>query len=326
MKAVVCTEYGGPEKLQILDLPVPELKPGHVRLDLVARGVAFPDTLVIQGKYQIQPEVPFVPGGEVAGVVTEVADDVAGISVGDEVLAGIGHGGWTEQAVTEASRCVPVPDGMDMTDAAGYLMNHGTSYYALKVRGQLQPGETLLVTGAAGGVGLAAVQLGKLMGARVIAAASSDEKLALCKEHGADELINYSDGELKEKVKAVTGGKGADVIYDPVGGDLFDQCLRCINWNGRLLIIGFADGRIPTAPANLPLLKGCSLVGVFYGRFKTEEPEASAALTQELVDMYREGKVRPHISLKLPFTKAAEAVEIFNNRAVLGKIILTNES
>jgi NADPH2:quinone reductase len=205
-------------------------------------------------------------------------------------------------------------------------MNHGTTYYALKVRGQLQPGETLLVTGAAGGVGLAAVQLGKLMGARVIAAASSDEKLALCKEHGADELINYSDGELKEKVKAVTGGKGADVIYDPVGGDLFDQCLRCINWNGRLLIIGFADGRIPTAPANLPLLKGCSLVGVFYGRFKTEEPEASAALTQELVDLYRDGKVRPYISMRIPFTKAPEAVEMFNNRAVQGKIILTNES
>ena len=326
MKAIVCTEYGGPEKLQVMDWPVPEMKPGHVRIDIQARGVAFPDTLVIQGKYQIQPEVPFVPGGEVAGIIAEVAPDVSGIAVGDEVLAGIGNGAWTEQAVTEASRIVKVPEGMDLTDAAGYLMNHGTTYYALKVRGNLQPGETLLVTGAAGGVGLAAVQLGKLMGARVIAAASSDDKLALCKEHGADEVINYSDGDLKDKVKAVTDGKGADVIYDPVGGDLFDQCLRCINWNGRLLIIGFADGRIPTAPANLPLLKGCSLVGVFYGRFKTEEPEASAALTEELVEMYRSGKVRPYISMRLPFTKAPEAVEIFSKRQVLGKIILTNET
>ena len=325
MKAVVCNEYGGPEKLQIEDVPTPELGPGQVRIDLQARGVAFPDTLVIQGKYQTQPDVPFIPGGEIAGVISEVADDVQGFAVGDAVLGGIGHGAWTEQVVVDASRVSKVPDGMDIADAAGFLMNHGTSYYALKVRAELQPGETLLVTGAAGGVGLAAVQLGKLMGARVIAAASSEEKLALCKEHGADELIDYSDGELKEKVKAVTGGKGADVIYDAVGGDIFDQCLRCINWNGRLLIIGFADGRIPAAPANLPLLKGSSLVGVFYGRFKTEEPEASDALAQELVDMYRDGKVRPYISLRLPFTEAAKAVEIFNNRQVLGKIVLTND-
>ena len=325
MKAVVCTEYGGPEKLEVLDWPAPEVGPGQVRIDLVARGVAFPDTLTIQGKYQTQPDVPFIPGSEVAGIISEVADDVTDVTVGDAVLAGIGHGGWTEQAVIDAARCVPIPEGMDIADAAGFLMNHGTTYYALKYRANLQPGETLLVTGAAGGVGLAAVQLGKVMGARVIAAASTDEKLALCKDQGADEVVNYGDGELKEKVKALTGGKGADVIYDAVGGDIFDQCLRCINWNGRLLIIGFADGRIPEAPANLPLLKGCSLVGVFYGRFKQEEPEENDKMVAELVQMYVDGKVRPYISLKLPFSDAPKAVEIFNNRAVQGKILLVNE-
>jgi NADPH2:quinone reductase len=326
MKAVLCDEYGPPEALKIVDMPAPEMQPGHVRLSMRAAGVNFQDTLIIKGEYQFKPPMPFIPGGEVAGVVTEVADDVDGFAVGDHVLGLTRWGGYCEELVAPVDQLVKYPPEMDFADAAGFLTNFGTSYHALVHRGDLKAGETLLVLGAAGGVGLAAVQIGKVLGARVIAAASSESKLKLAKTYGADELIDYSDGDYKEKVKELTGGKGADVIYDAVGGDYFDQALRCINWNGRLLVVGFAAGRIPSAPANLALLKGCSIVGVFYGRFKTEEPEKAQAMIGEIVDLYLQGKLKPHISQRLPLDQAREALNLFINREAEGKIILTSEA
>ncbi|MBI1182182.1 MAG: zinc-binding dehydrogenase [Alphaproteobacteria bacterium] len=323
MKAVLCDEYGPPEKLKLVDMPAPEMKPGHLRISIRAAGVNFQDTLIIAGTYQFKPPMPFVPGGEGAGVVTEVAPDVTGFAVGDHVLALTSWGCFCEEIVAPADRCVKFPAGMDFAEAAGFLTNFGTSYHALVHRADLKPGETLLVLGAAGGVGLAAVQIGKALGATVIAAASSESKLKIAREAGADHLIDYSQGEYKEKVKELTGGKGADVIYDAVGGDYFDQALRCINWNGRILVIGFASGRIPSAPANLALLKGCAIVGVFYGRFKQEEPEKSQQAIEEIVDLYRQGKLKPHISRRMKLEQAAEALNLFVNRQAEGKIVLT---
>lgn len=323
MKAVMCTEYGPPENLQVQEIPSEAMQPGHVRVDVRAAGVNFQDTLIIQGTYQSKPDLPFSPGGEVAGIVSEVAGDVEGIAVGDHVLALIGHGGFREEILASSDKILKYPDQMDFADAAAFLTNFGTSYHALVDRAQLQAGETLLVLGASGGVGLAAVQIGKALGARVIAAAGSEQKLQICKESGADDLINYDEGPYKDKVKELTGGKGADVIYDAVGGDYFDQALRCVNWNGRILVVGFAAGRIPSAPANLLLLKGASLVGVFYGRFKAEEPEASDKNIKTLVDWYAEGKLRPYISRRMRLDQAVEALNLFVNRQAEGKIILT---
>lgn len=326
MKAIMCTEYGAPEALQLLDIAKEDMKPGHVRVDVRAAGVNFQDTLIIKGTYQFKPDLPFSPGGEVAGIVTEVASDVEGMEVGDHVLAQIGHGGFREEVVAPADKVVRYPAQMDFADAAAFLTNFGTSYHGLVDRGNLKAGETLLVLGASGGVGLSAIQIGKEMGARVIAAASTEQKLQLCKENGADELINYDEGPYKDKVKELTGGRGADVIYDAVGGDYFDQALRCINWNGRILVIGFAAGRIPSAPANLLLLKGSSLVGVFYGRFKQEEPEASERNIETLVDWYVKGRLKPCISRKLPLEQAVDALNLFVNREAEGKIILTMDA
>lgn len=326
MKAIMCTEYGAPEALQLQDVPKEDMKPGHVRIAVRAAGVNFQDTLIIKGTYQFKPDLPFSPGGEVAGIVTEIAKDVDSFEVGDHVLAQIGHGGFREEVVAPIEKVVSYPSQMDFADAAAFLTNFGTSYHGLVDRGNLQAGETLLVLGASGGVGLSAIQIGKTLGARVIAAASSEKKLQLCKENGADELINYEDGPYKDKVKELTGGKGADVIYDAVGGDYFDQALRCVNWNGRILVIGFAAGRIPSAPANLLLLKGSSLVGVFYGRFKQEEPEASDRNIETLVDWYVQGRLKPCISRKLPLEQAIEALNLFVNRQAEGKIILTMDA
>jgi len=326
MKAVMCTEYGAPEALQLLEVPEEVIKAGHVRISVRAAGVNFQDTLIIKGTYQFKPDLPFSPGGEVAGIVTEIAEGVDNCAVGDHVLAQIGHGGFREEVVAPADKIVSYPSEMGFTEAAAFLTNFGTSYHGLVDRGNLQSGETLLVLGASGGVGISAIQIGKALGARVIAAASSEQKLQLCKENGADNLINYEDGPYKDKVKELTGGKGADVIYDAVGGDYFDQALRCVNWNGRILVIGFAAGRIPSAPANLLLLKGSSLVGVFYGRFKQEEPEASDRNIEKLVDWYVEGRLKPCISRKLPLEKAKEALNLFVNREAKGKIILTMDA
>lgn len=322
MKAILCKSYGPPDNLSLEE--VDDLKAGEKEavVDVYAASLNFPDTLQIEGKYQFQPPMPFTPGSEVGGVIREVGPGLEGFAVGDRVMATPSIGGMAEQVIVPGPALRKIPDSMDFRTAAGFAMIYTTSYHALKQRAQLQAGETLLVLGASGGVGLAAVELGKLMGARVIAAASSDEKLDFVKQAGPDELLNYGDGELKEKVKALTDGKGADVIYDPVGGDLFDQSTRCINWNGRLLVVGFASGRIPQYPANLALLKGSSMVGVFLGRFRKEEPEAYEKNFQELFDLYTEGRIRPIVTASYPMEKYVDAFNVFTERRVMGKVTL----
>jgi NADPH2:quinone reductase len=266
--------------------------------------------------------MPFAPGGEIAGVVAAVGAGVARFKPGDRVFGGIGFGGFAEQVVVKERALRPMPAKMSFQEASGISTTYGTSYYALKQRAALQPGETLLVLGAAGGVGLAAVELGKAMGARVIAAASSATKLEAARASGADELVDYSDGDLKEKVKALTGGAGADVIYDPVGGDLFQQCLRCINWYGRLLVIGFAGGEIPKVPANLILLKSCSVVGVFYGAWSAREPADAAANFQEILGFYERGLIKPMVGREYPLTEYAAAMRCLMNREAIGKVVV----
>lgn len=322
MKAILCKSYGPPENLVLEE--VDDLEPGEQEavVDVYSASLNFPDTLQIEGKYQFQPPMPFTPGSEVGGVVRKVGPGLTGFEPGDRVMATPSIGGMAEQVVVPAGSMHIIPDNMDFPTAAGFAMVYTTSYHALKQRGRLQAGETLLVLGASGGVGMAAVELGKLMGARVIAAASSDEKLDFVRQAGADELVNYGDGELKEKVKALTDGRGADVIYDPVGGDLFDQCTRCINWNGRLLVVGFTSGRIPSYPANLALLKGASMVGVFLGRFRKEEPEAYEQNFRELLDLYRDGKIRPVVTRSYPLEDYEEAFNVFRHRKAMGKVTL----
>ena len=323
MRAVLCKSYGPPENLMIEEVESPKPKDDEVRVEVYAAALNFPDTLQIQGQYQYQPPFPFIPGSEASGKVAEVGKNVKGLKPGDRVMAMIGIGGMAEEVVAMGLAVTRIPDDMDMATASGFGMVYGTSYYALKQRGNLQPGETLLVLGASGGVGLSAVEIGRAMGARVIAAASTDDKLDVAKKSGADELVNYSDGELKDKVKDLTGGKGADVIYDPVGGDLFDQATRCINWNGRLLVIGFTSGRIPQYPANLALLKGCSLVGVYWGRFARTETRVHLQNLQELFQLYEEGKIKPLVSRVFPLEQYADALNLFVHRKAVGKVALT---
>lgn len=322
MKAVQCTSYGPPENLEFNDIDDPVAGKGDVLIGIHATGLNFPDTLQIAGKYQFQPPFPFTPSSEVAGVIEAVGEGVTDVAVGDRVMAMIGVGGMAEKVACPVAAITKIPDSMDFTAASGFGMIYGTSYHALKQRANLQPGETLLVLGASGGVGYAAVEIGKAMGARVIAAASTDEKLAVAKKAGADELINYGDGQLKDKVKKLTGGVGADVIYDPVGGDLFDQSARCINWKGRLLVIGFASGTIPKYPTNLALLKGCDLVGVFWGDFRRREPEVHDQNTEELFALYDEGKLKPLVSQIFPLDKYVDALNVFVNRQAVGKIVI----
>ena len=325
MKAVLCKEYGPPESLVLED--VEPLKPGtgQVVISVKACGVNFPDTLIIQGKYQFKPPMPFAPGGEVAGVVKEVGEGVDTVKVGDRVIAFIGWGGFAEEVLTDATRLIPMPGSMDFTDAAAFVMTYGTSHYALKDRAQLKSGETLLVLGAAGGVGLAAVEIGKVMGARVIAAASTDEKLAVCKQHGANEVINYATGDLRVRVKELTGGEGVDVVYDPVGGNYSEAALRSIAWGGRHLVIGFTAGEIPRIPLNLPLLKSCSIVGVFWGSFMEREARHYQENIQELLSWFTQGKLKPHISATYPLEHAAQALNDVMNRKVKGKVVLLTE-
>jgi len=323
MRAVLCKEYGPPESLVVEDVPSPEPGKGQVKIGVHACGVNFPDTLIIEGKYQFKPEMPFSPGGEVSGEILEVGEGVSGYKPGDRVIGMTGWGGFAEEVVADANRIMPLPDSMDYVTGAGFTMTYGTSLYALKQRAHLATGENLLVYGASGGVGLAAVELGKTMGARVIAAASTDEKLQVAKEHGADELVNYSKDKIRDAVKGLTDGKGADVIYDPVGGDAFDEALRCINWEGRLLVIGFASGRIPQAPANLILLKGCQVVGVFWGSWTAREPKANAENFRQLFQWHAEGQLHPLISGQYPLEKAADALNAMLGRKVTGKVVLT---
>ena len=322
MKAVLCEAFGPAENLALAEVASPELKPGHVIVDIQSCALNFPDVLMVEGKYQSLPPFPFTPGGEFAGTVSQVAPDVSQWQVGDGVFAACGHGAMAEQISVAASALRAKPQGMSFAKASGISTTYGTSYYALKQRADLQPGETLLVLGAAGGVGLAAVELGKAMGARVIAAASSPEKLDVARQAGADDLIDYSDGELKEKVKALTEGRGADVIYDPVGGPLFDQCMRCINWNGRVLVVGFVGGDIPKVPTNLVLLKNCQVVGVFYGAFSARFPADNEQNFAELIEMFAVGKLHAVVGAEYPLTDYVEALNCLSQRRAVGKIVV----
>ena len=322
MKAVVCSSYGPPENLKIEEIDEPELSDDQALVEIYAASLNFPDGLQIQGKYQFQPPMPFTPGSEVAGKIRKVGAELKGFSVGDRVMATPGIGGLAELAAVKSESLRKIPDNMDFKTAASFAMVYTTSYYALKQRAKLESGETLLVLGSSGGVGLTAVELGKLMGAKVIAAASSNDKLEFVKQLKPDYLVNYNECDLKETVKDLTEGRGADVIYDPVGGDLFDQCCRCINWNGRLLVIGFTSGRIPSYKANLALLKGSSMIGVFLGRFRKEEPAAYEQNFKELLDMYRAGKLNPIVTKSFSLEEYADAFNIFTKRKVMGKVTL----
>jgi NADPH2:quinone reductase len=325
MKAVLCKEYGPPDRLVVEECESPRPGPGEVLLAVRAAGVNFPDVLIIQNKYQFRPPLPFSPGGEVAGVVKALGEGVHGLRVGDRVIGSTGWGGFAEEVALDAARVIRIPDAMDFVTASAFLLTYGTSHHALKDRAQIRPGETLLVLGAAGGVGLAAVELGKVMGARVIAAASTPEKLAVCREHGADDAIDYAREDVKERVKQLTGGEGVDVVYDPVGGAFSEAALRATAWNGRFLVIGFAAGDIPKIPLNLVLLKGCQVVGVFWGAFTAREPERHRANVAELMDWYRAGKLKPHVSATYPLARAADALNDMVERRVMGKVVLLPE-
>ena len=322
MKAIVCKTFGPPESLVYEEVQSRALSPSEVRIAVKAAGVNFPDTLIIQGKYQLKAEPPFTPGAEVAGTVTEVGSKIKHVRAGDEVAAFLPYGGYADEAIAAGDMVMPVPKGMSHEQAACFPLVFGTTIHALKQRGQLKAGETLLVLGAAGGVGLAAVQIGKLMGAKVIAAASSPEKLALCKMQGADEVIDYSKENLKEAVKKLTKGQGADVIYDPVGGQLGQDCLSCVAWNGRVLVIGFACGEIPQIAANRLLLKSASLVGVFWGAFTAREPKVSYENFEQLFAWFNDGKLSPHISHRYALSEAPQALRDMLERKVTGKVVL----
>jgi NADPH:quinone reductase len=323
MKAVVCKQFGPPDSLRVEDLPSPRAGPGEVVLTVKAASVNFPDVLIIQNKYQFKPPLPFSPGSELAGTVKEVGAGVAGFEPGDKVIAFTTYGAFAEEVKTEAARLVPLPQGMDFVTGAAFLLTYGTSDHALRDRGALRAGETLLVLGAAGGVGLAAIDIGKAMGARVIACASSEEKLAVCREHGADATINYATEDLRERIQAITGKSGVDVVYDPVGGPYSEPAFRSLAWRGRLLVVGFAAGDIPKLPLNLALLKGASLVGVFWGDFARREPKQFADSVRQLGEWYQQGKLRPHVSQTFPLEKAADALKLMAGRQVKGKIVVT---
>ena len=306
-------------KLEEIELPPPAK--GEVRLDLKACSVNFPDILMVQGKYQFKPELPFSPGMEGAGVVSAIGDGVTGLNVGDRVVAGLRIGGFAEAANVAEAACRPIPGNMDFAKAAAYPAAYLTAYVALVCRGHLQKGETLLVHGSTGGVGLAAVEMGKLLGATVIATSASDEKLKVVKQRGADHIINVNDG-FREKVKELTDGRGADVIYDPVGGDVFDESVRCIAWNGRLLVIGFTSGRIPTVSVNMPLIKGFSVVGVRAGEYGRRDPEAGKANIEAVDRLAAESRIDPYICARFPLERAVDAMRMLQERKVVGKVVI----
>ena len=322
MKALVCRAYGPIESLAIGELPDPVPVAGQVVVGVKACGVNFPDLLIVQGKYQFKPTPPFAPGGEVAGVIEAVGPGVEGLRVGDRVLAMSIWGGMAEKLAADATQVVRLPDGVDFKSASCVATAYGTTVHALRDRAHLQAGETLLVLGAAGGVGLAAVQVGRRMGARVIAAASTAEKLETCKRHGADLLVNYVTEDLKERVKALTDGAGADVVYDPVGGPYTEAALRATAWNGRVLVIGFTAGDIPRVPTNLVLLKGCSLVGVFWGMALVRERARLMGQIEEILGWVKDGSVRPHVHATYPLTRALDALREVEQRRVQGKVVV----
>jgi len=323
MRAVLCKELGGPEKLEVAEVPSPPLGAGQVRIEIHAAGVNFADTLLVAGQYQDRPPLPFIPGMEVGGIVRDVAAGVSNVKPGDRVLASVGRGGYAEEVVAEAEIVHRIPDAMDFVTAAGFPVAYSTSHGAFEWRARLRPGETVLVLGASGGVGLTAVEIAKAMGATVIAAAGGAEKLAVAKRAGADHLIDYTSEDLRERMKAITGGRGADVVYDPVGGDAFDQSLRSIAWEGRIIVIGFAAGRIPQIPANLVLVKNIDVIGFFWGSYRRHKPELMGQSFQQLFRWFEQGKLKPHVSHRLPLTQVAEALGLLKTRKSTGKVVLT---
>ena len=322
MRALVCQKYGLPKELVLEEIPTPLPGPKEVLVSVKSAAINFPDTLIIQGRYQYKPELPFVPGSDLAGIVKVVGVEVKSLKPGDEVFGFVPHGAFAEEVIVSSAGCFLKPPQISFDIGASFMMAYGTSYNALKDRAQIKAGETLLVLGASGGVGLAAVELGKLMGAHVIAAASSKEKLEICKKYGAKELINYTEEDLKMKIKEVTMGKGVDVVYDPIGGDLAETALRGTAWEGRYLIVGFAGRSIPKIPLNLPLLKGCQVVGVFWGSFAMKNPKAHLQNTTELMKMYANSQLNPYIHRTYPLAEAPKALEEMINRKVSGKVII----
>ena len=323
MKAILCKAYGPPDSLVFEEVPSPVAGQGEVVVSVKTASVNFPDVLIIQNKYQMKPPLPFSPGSELAGVVKSVGDGVTRWKPGDPVMAITGYGAFAEEVLVDVNRLLPIPTGMDFVSAAAFGLTYATSEHALCDRGELKAGETLLVLGASGGVGIAAIEIGKVLGARVIACASTDDKLAICREHGADDTINYATEDLRERIKAITGGKGADVVYDPVGGTYTELALRSIAWRGRLLVVGFAAGDIPKIPLNLTLLKGCAIVGVFWGEFTRREPQRFLAAMDKLGRWFAEGKLKPHVSGTFPLERAADALAMMAGRNVMGKVVLT---
>ena len=328
MQAWICDNPTGVDALTWQTLPMPEPGPGQVLVAIEAASLNFPDVLIVQNKYQIKPPLPFVPGAEFAGTVTAVGEGVTHLRVGSKVAALSGTGGFGTHTLVSAALCMPLPAGFPAVDAAAFIMTYATSYHALIDRAALQAGETVLILGAAGGVGTAAIQIAKAAGARVIAAASSAEKCATCQKLGADATLNYSEhtpsGSLREQIKQLTGGKGPDVVYDPVGGEWAEPVFRSMAWRGRYLVVGFAGGPIPSLPMNLPLLKGASLVGVFWGEFAKREPKANAAMMQTLAQWYGQGKVKPLIHQTLPMSQLKEAYVQMSTRSVMGKLVMVN--
>ncbi len=322
MKAVLCKQWGSPESLVVENIPSPKADRAHVIVKVKACGVNFPDTLIIQGKYQYKPDLPFSPGAEISGVIKELGQGVSGVKVGDRVFAFVRCGGFSEEVSVPIEKIIHIPEGMNFETASAFVMTYGTSCYALKYRAQLKPGETLLVLGAAGGIGIAAIELGKIMGARVIASASSNDKLAVCKEYGADELVNYSTQNFRSIVNEITNRQGVDVVCDPVGGNLSEQALRSTGWNGRFMVIGFASGEIPRIPLNIPLLKGNSIIGVFWSDFIRREKETYSNVLQDLTTWYLQGKLKPLISKIYPLEQVTLALNDIINRRVKGKIVL----
>jgi NADPH2:quinone reductase len=330
MKAALCTHYGPPEELVLEDVPSPTPCRGKVVVIVRACGVNFPDVLLIQDKYQFKPALPFAPGGEIAGIVKEVGESVASPKPGDSVIASIGNGGFAEEALADAARCIPMPDKLDFAVASSFLIAYGTSWHALKDRAQLQAGETLVVLGAAGGTGLAAVEIGHVMGARVIAGASTQEKVDLARAHGADDGFVYPAGPLSrdqqktltEHIKQLSGTNGADVLYDPVGGDYAEPALRAMNWNGRYLVVGFAAGEIPRVPLNLALLKGCSIIGVFWGAAVARDPRKGFGDLAEIARWIADGRLKPHVSAQFPLARAGEAIRLLMDRKAQGKVVV----
>jgi len=323
MRAVLCKEWGGPDKLVVEDVPAPAMRDGAVRLAIHAAGINFADLLLVSGQYQEKPPLPFIPGAEAAGVITEVGAGVSNLKAGDRVMALTGTGAFAEEAVVDVGRIFPIPDKMDFASAAGFPVTYGTSHGAFDWRAHLKPGEWLLVLGAAGGVGLTAVEIGKAMGAQVIACAGGAEKLAMAKSHGADHLIDYSREDIRTRVKEITGGRGADVIYDPVGGDAFDASLRSIAWGGRIIIIGFASGRVPQVPANIVLVKNIDIIGFYWGSHQGRKPELLRQSFAQLFRWFEEGKLKPHVFQKLDLKEAASALDLLRQRKSTGKVVLT---